>query len=38
MNQVPEKLINFRVYENGVDLLGLADVQLPSLEYMSETV
>jgi hypothetical protein len=38
LNQVPEKLINFRVYEGGVDLLGIADVELPSLEAMTETV
>lgn len=38
MNQVPEKLINFRVYEDGVDLLGTADVELPALEAMTETV
>lgn len=38
MNQVPEKLINFRVYEDGTDLLGIADVELPSLEAMTETV
>lgn len=38
MNLVPEKLINFRVYLDGGDLLGLADVQLPELEAMTETV
>ena len=38
MNPVPEKLINFRVYENGNDLLGVADVQLPSIEPMTDTV
>lgn len=38
MNQVPEKLINFRVYEDGKDLLGVADAQLPSIEAMSDTV
>ncbi|BBB91055.1 MAG TPA: phage major tail tube protein [Methylomusa anaerophila] len=38
MNEVPEKLINFRVYQDGNDLLGVADAELPSLEYMSETV
>ncbi len=38
INSIPEKLINFRVYENGTDLLGVSDVQLPSLEYMTETV
>ncbi|MDD4599621.1 hypothetical protein SDC9_04139 [bioreactor metagenome] len=38
MNQVPEKLISFRVYEDGTDLLGVADVQLPSIEPMTDTV
>lgn len=38
MNQVPEKLINFRVYEDGTDLLGIADVELPSIEAMTETI
>lgn len=37
-NVVPEKLINFRVYQDGNDLLGVADVELPSLEAMTETV
>lgn len=37
-NQIPEKLINFRVYLDGVDLLGVADVQLPSMEAMTDTV
>lgn len=35
---VPEKLINFRVYQNGSDLIGIADVTLPNLEAMTETV
>lgn len=38
MNPVPEKLIGFRVYEDGTDLLGVADVKLPSIEAMTETV
>lgn len=38
INPVPEKLINFRVYEDGRDLLGVADVQLPSIEPMTDTV
>lgn len=37
-NQVPEKLINFRVYLEGDDLLGVADATLPSLEAMTDTV
>lgn len=36
--KVPEKLINFRVYEGGDDLIGIADVTLPNLEAMTETV
>ena len=35
---VPEKLINFRVYQDDADLLGVADVTLPSLEAMTETI
>lgn len=38
MNQVPEKLISFRVYEDGADLLGVADAELPSLKAMTEEV
>lgn len=35
---VPEKLINFRVYQDGDDLLGLSDVTLPKLDSITETV
>jgi P2 family phage contractile tail tube protein len=38
MNPVPEKLINFRVYLDGNDMLGVADVQLPDLEPLTDTV
>ena len=38
MNQVPEKLSGFRVYRDGVDLIGIADAELPSIEPMKETV
>lgn len=37
-NKVPERLINFRVYAEGNDLLGIANVELPSLEAMTDTV
>ncbi|NTU28850.1 phage major tail tube protein [Brevibacillus sp. HB1.1] len=36
--QVSEKLISYRVYKDGKDFLGTADVTLPSLEYLTETV
>jgi hypothetical protein len=37
-NPVPEKLVNFRVYRDGADMLGVADAELPSLEAMTDTV
>lgn len=38
-NILSEKLINFRVYgAGGAELLGLADVELPTLEAMSESI
>lgn len=38
MNRVPEKLINFRVYEDGSNFAGIVDATLPDLEPMTETV
>ncbi|MCB2187684.1 MAG: phage major tail tube protein [Deltaproteobacteria bacterium] len=35
-NQVPEKLQDFRVYLEDVDLLGVADVTLPKMEFETE--
>jgi P2 family phage contractile tail tube protein len=37
-NVVGEKLINFKVYNDNQELLGLADVELPTLEATSETI
>ena len=38
-NQVPEKMINYRVYgNNGADYLGVVDAELPSIEAMTETI
>ncbi len=37
-NVVPEKLIAFRAYDDGDDLLGVTDITLPSLDAMTETV
>ena len=36
--KVPEKLINYCVYKDSTDYIGLADVTLPTLEAMTETV
>lgn len=38
MANMPEKLINYRVYKDGSDLLGTADVTLPTMESMTETI
>lgn len=39
VNVVPERLTAFRVYlEGSTDLKGIADIKLPSLEAMTETV
>lgn len=35
---MPEKLVNFRVYEDGADLLGTADVEMPNFEALTETI
>jgi P2 family phage contractile tail tube protein len=37
-NKVAEKTISYRVYNDAKDLLGTADVQLPDLQSLSETV
>jgi hypothetical protein len=37
-NPIPEKLINFRAYLDGTDLLGTTDVELPNMESMTDTV
>lgn len=39
VNVVPERLTAFRVYLDGTtDLAGVADIQLPSMENLTETV
>jgi len=37
-NKMAEKLINFRVYNESKDLLGVADVTLPDIATMTDTV
>ncbi len=38
MNPIPEKLIDFRVYEGGNNFIGVVNAELPSLEAVTETV
>ena len=35
---IPEKLINFECWDQGNRMVGIADVVLPNLAYMTETV
>ncbi|MBQ5345406.1 MAG: phage major tail tube protein [Acidaminococcaceae bacterium] len=35
---VPEMLRNYRVYEDGYDFIGTSDVELPTLEALTETI
>ena len=37
-NPIPQTLVNFRVYLDGRDLLGVADVELPELEAVTEEI
>ncbi|WP_261369304.1 phage major tail tube protein [Yersinia mollaretii] len=37
-NQIPERLINFRGYREGNHVIGMADVTLPAIEAMTETL
>ena len=39
VNSVPERLVAFNVYQDGMNtLIGVADLQLPSFENLTETV
>jgi P2 family phage contractile tail tube protein len=38
MAQIPERLVNFNVYNGAAQLLGMATVELPSFEAMTETI
>ena len=35
---IPEQTIAFRVYKNATSLLGVATVEMPQIEYMTETI
>ena len=37
-NNIPERLTNFRIYNEAEDLLGVSDVELPELSYMTDTI
>ena len=38
INKIPELLIGYKVYNEGTEILGTADVELPDIEFMTETL
>lgn len=36
--QVPERLTNFKLYNDGHVLLGTVDIELPTIAYMTDTI
>jgi len=38
INRIPEKLINYKVFRDGSDLVGLADVDLPDIDHLAENL
>lgn len=36
--KTPDKTINYRVYQDGTNLIGLATVDLPEISYMTDTL
>lgn len=37
-NQIPERLINYRAYKDGNFIIGTADITLPSIEAITDTI
>lgn len=37
-NQIPERLINFTAYKDGSAIIGVTDIKLPSIEFLTDTV
>lgn len=35
---IPDKLINFKCYNEGSDMIGITDVSIPELAYITETI
>jgi uncharacterized protein len=38
VNMIPERIVDYRVYKNGSTLLGVADVELPKIQYVTEAI
>lgn len=38
MSTVPERLTSFNAYNDGIKLIGVVDVELPEVAYMTDTI
>lgn len=38
INPLPERVVGYRAYKNGKDLIGVADVELPKIQYITEAI
>ncbi|MDT8901834.1 phage major tail tube protein [Anaeroselena agilis] len=38
VNMIPERIVDYRVYKAGTDLIGTADVELPKVQYITEAL
>lgn len=38
INTLPERITAYRAYKNGKDLMGVVDVELPKVAYLTETL
>ena len=38
VNTIPERIIDYRVYKSGNTLLGTADIELPKVQFMTESL
>ena len=38
INVLPERITGYRAYKDGVDLIGVVDVELPKIQLMSDTL
>jgi P2 family phage contractile tail tube protein len=37
-NIIPERIVGYRAYKNGKDLLGVVDVELPKIQYITDAI
>lgn len=38
INAIPERIVGYRAYKSGSELLGVADVELPKVQYITDAI